>query len=196
MGHFLHFGVGKNILHEPWQNLDASHDIRKPLRFDDNSATAIMLEHVIEHVPYKQGIAFFTEALRVLEPAGVLRISFPDVSRLIGRLYNFKMPKQDPELVFSPEAKRYAEALEQRSLPGSTPSDLTTRAAIAMLLSGWGHEMAWTRETVGACLLTTGYSAVHVRAYQEGLYGYCDGHHQEVGLDIAMAETTALEATK
>ena len=79
MNHHLHFGAGQNQLPEPWQNLDASHDIRKPLRFDNDTAAAVMAEHVIEHVSYFYALLFLGEAFRVLKPGGVLRVGFPDV---------------------------------------------------------------------------------------------------------------------
>ena len=81
-GLFLNFGAGPNQLPEPWQNLDPTHDIRKRLRFENGSVAAILAEHVIEHAPFLQVLGFFQECLRVLEPAGMLRIAFPDIGRL------------------------------------------------------------------------------------------------------------------
>ena len=83
MNLLLNFGAGPNQLPQPWRNLGPEHDIRKRLKFEDNSANAILAEHVIEHVPFLQSLGFFREALRVLKPGGVLRVAFPDIGRFL-----------------------------------------------------------------------------------------------------------------
>lgn len=195
----LNFGAGPNLLPEPWQNLNGEHDIRKPLRFESESVKWILAEHVVEHVSFLQGVAFFTECLRVLEVGGVLRVCFPDVSRFLG----------GHPLRFGPEADRYCEHMADRARPPGiagtvldpTDMDLTqqrqnVRREMLRMLTGWGHQMAWSEGTATGVLLALGFSFVWRREYREGAVPSVDGHHKDVGNAIAKAETTILEATK
>lgn len=201
MGHYLHFGAGPNQLPTPWQNLNAAHDIRKPLRFEDGSASAVFAEHVIEHVPFMAGFAFLQEVRRVLEPGGVLRLAFPDVARLVASV---DRPSQGyaPERGFNPEASRYAAALEQRLQGGMIrkvrPAE-KARAAVVMLLVGWDHKAAWTDYVGSGVLLAQGFSTVRAVSYGDSaIRELCgiDGHHLDVGSELAELETTILEAVK
>ena len=189
MGLFLNFGPGLNQLGEPWQNLDPTHDIRKRLKFDSNSAAAILAEHVIEHVPFLQALGFFQECLRVLEPNGVLRIAFPDVGRF--------MVSQWPEFALNKAALRYAEGLSVRPQMefAGTPLE-QTRAALWQMLTGWGHQTAWTDRSAAGALLVVGFKHVCLRDYGCGELKNVDGHHRDVGPELALLESTILEARK
>jgi SAM-dependent methyltransferase len=186
-GAFLHFGCGLNMLPEPWQNLDPSHDIRKRLRFESGSARAVFAEHVIEHVPYLQALGFFGECLRVLEPGGVLRVAFPDIGRFV---------RWDVErgYEFNTRAGDYAERLSRRPGMGILES-LRTRA-LEQMLTGWGHQTSWTIANAAGALLVKGFSRVSARDYGEGEFEGIDGHHLDVGPELAKLESTILEATK
>ena len=197
MGHFLHFGAGPNQLPEPWQNLNAEHDIRKRLKFATGSASLVFSEHVIEHVPWLQGFGFLQECLRVLEPGGVLRLAFPDVRRFL----DFGMASEEIKWNFL--ARRYCEAMGNDELRGeiirqAEPDD-KLRAAFLLLLIGWQHQTAWTLDTAAAVLLTIGFKSVVPCSYgssrHTGLVGV-DGHHKDVGEKIAVWETTILEAQR
>jgi predicted SAM-dependent methyltransferase len=189
MSLFLNFGAGPNQLAEPWQNLDPTHDIRKRLKFEDESATAILAEHVIEHVPFLQALGFFQECLRVLEPGGVLRVAFPDVGRFL--------TSNSLDFALNQAALRYAEGLGKRpgiDLPTETPSKV--RAALRQMLTGWGHQTAWTEHSAAGALLVVGFSRVRRRDYGHGALKRVDGHHRDVGPELALLESTILEAQK
>ena len=189
MGTFLNFGSGPNQLPEPWQNLGPTHDIRKRLKFENDSAAAILAEHVIEHVPFLQGLGFFHECWRVLEPDGVLRIAFPDVGRFL--------VSDSCEFELNQAALCYAEGLSKRpgiALPGAAPEK--TRAALRQMLSGWGHQTAWTEQSAAGALLVVGFSHVCRREYGHGDLSGVDGHHRDVGPALALLESTILEARK
>ena len=185
----LNFGAGPNQLPEPWQNLGPSDDIRKRLKFEIDSAGAILAEHVIEHVPFLQALGFFQECRRVLKPGGVLRIAFPDVGR-------FLTPRS-PEFALNAAALCYAEGLGQRpgvALPA--PAREKTRAALWQMLTGWGHQTAWTEHSAAGALLVVGFSHVCRREYGHGELRGVDGHHRDVGPELALLESTILEARK
>jgi hypothetical protein len=194
MGQYLNFGPGPNMLPEPWQNLEPDHDIRKRLRFADESCTAVLAEHVVEHVSFLQGYAFFGEVLRVLERGGVLRLGFPDVSNFLNTFRN-----DGPGYNFTERALEYAQGLAKKPdgawSAGLNGRDLVRHGARRML-THWGHQMAWTHESAAGVLLAVGFSKVERFAYNYGEISGVDGHHREVGPELARLETTILEATK
>ncbi len=198
MGHFLHFGAGPNQLPEPWQNLNAEHDIRKRLKFADESASLILAEHVIEHVPWLQGFGFLQECRRVLEPGGVLRLSFPDVARFLSsegisiRSWNWNT-----------QAGEYYRAMardqDRGNIIRNAPDGEKLRATFTLLLVGWMHQAAWTETTAAGVLLAVGFNRVTRVQYGKSEHpelAGVDGHHKDVGDEIAFMETTILEAQK
>jgi hypothetical protein len=195
MGQYLNFGAGPNQLPEPWQNLNAEHDIRKRLKFEDASASGILAEHVIEHVPFLQGFGFLLECVRVLEPGGVLRLAFPDAGRFVS-----PGPSDFYEDRLNDRLQEYALALQLR--PGGEPvrrsksADEKKRAALVLLLTGWHHQSTWSDGSAAAVLFAVGFSAVRHCEYGAGDLSGVDGHHKDVGHEIALLETSILEATK
>jgi SAM-dependent methyltransferase len=186
---FLHFGAGLNQLPEPWVNLGPAHDIRKHLRFESSSAAAIAAEHVIEHIPFLQAVGFFRECARVLRPDGVLRLAFPDVSRFL--------VSDDNGVGFNAACLVYGDRLANQ--PGQnlpTARRDRARAALEQLLTGWGHQAAWTEQAAAGALLVAGFSRVFRREYGHGELAGIDGHHLDVGRDLALLESTILEARK
>jgi len=191
MSHFLNFGAGPNQLPEPWQNLNAEHDIRKRLKFADGSTAAILAEHVIEHVPYLQAYGFLLECYRVLATEGVLRLAFPDPVRLLAiGMDGFSL---------GPKADEYAAAFAKRPqgevVRGARPAE-KARAGASMMLIGWHHQSMWTLHSAAAVLCTIGFRRVVNREYGKGALAEIDGHHRDVGQEMAILETTILEATK
>jgi len=189
MDSFLNFGAGPNQLPEPWQNLGPMHDIRKRLKFENDSAAAILAEHVIEHVPFLQVLGFFRECRRVLKPGGVLRVAFPDVGRFL--------TSRSMEFTFNAAALGYADGLAERpglDLPSTAPEK--TRVALWQMLTGWGHQTAWTEHSAAGALLVVGFSRVWRRPYGYGEIEGVDGHHRDVGPELARLESTILEARK
>ena len=58
------------------------HDLRRPLRFADNTFDAADASHVFEHLTPEEGRHFAGELYRVLKPGGVCRVSTPDLERI------------------------------------------------------------------------------------------------------------------
>lgn len=190
---YLHFGCGNNLLPEPWQNLDASHDIRKRLRFDSGSVKAILAEHVVEHVPMPAALDFFGECFRVLEQGGTVRVAFPDV----GRFGHWLVRDGCVRFELNDSAHRYAVKLRERpGLEAIRDAADPTRAALRQMLTGWGHQMAWTEHSAAAALYVAGFRLVKYCLPNQGQISGVDGHHAQVGRELAEIETTILEATK
>lgn len=173
----LHFGCGPNRLPAPWENFDREVDIRRDLPFPTESARFIFAEHVIEHVEFVHGLAFLRECWRVLEPGGVLRFGFPDVTRF----------------VFEADVKAYLNFLSMVSHGGhSGRSDI-----YRFIMSGSGHRSCWVRSMAEAAVVAVGFSSVGACEYatstRKELVGI-DGHHKTS--PVAIIETTVLEAKK
>jgi predicted SAM-dependent methyltransferase len=85
----LHLGCGTHLL-EGWANIDLDgpsgvirHDLTRPLPMRADSADLVFCEHFIEHLTRAQGLALLQECRRVLKPGGTLRLSTPDLRKLI-----------------------------------------------------------------------------------------------------------------
>ncbi len=174
---YLHLGCGSHKLPAPWENHDQEVDIRQRLPIDDGCAQFIFAEHVIEHVPFLDGIHFLTECHRALALGGVLRLSFPDMTRLN-----------------MPEAKLYMQYLQQivrRRVPSIEEVWLS-------MATDWGHCSVWTADTATRLLGGVGFSAAvapYGASRHAELHGI-DGRHLSEGLELARAETTVVEATR
>lgn len=94
----LHLGCG-NIKLDGFCNVDVLHtiavdvvdDIRLLKRFPNNSAQEIYACHVLEHFAHHEIEPILKRWFEILAPGGVLRISVPDIDRIV-RIYhkNFK----------------------------------------------------------------------------------------------------------
>jgi predicted SAM-dependent methyltransferase len=86
----INFGAGWRPL-EGWVNVDIAAapgidvvmDVTEGLPFTTGSAEAIFAEHLIEHLPRDDALAFLRECHRVLTPGGVIRLSTPDGGRYL-----------------------------------------------------------------------------------------------------------------
>ena len=83
----LHIGSGPVSL-EGWLNTDIVGgdiylDITRPLPFPDASFQYVFGEHVIEHISEQAGSAICAELWRVTAPGGVVRLTTPDLRKVI-----------------------------------------------------------------------------------------------------------------
>lgn len=182
-GRHLHFGCGPHILGKPWENFDREVDLNKPLPFPDLCAAHILAEHVIEHLDFRAGMRFLRQCRRLLEPGGVLRLCFPDVTR-----FEFDPDGNDTA------AGLYLEFLESLNEPAEQVQDI-----YRFILDGSGHQSCWTFEATHACLLAAGFRATKYCDYahsEHPMLNGIDGHHLTSSLTAATLETTILEATK
>ena len=81
----LEIGTGQTRLHG-FETLnvvyhratDYIHDAARPLPFADSSFSIVYASHVLEHIPWYQGLAVVRDWVRVLEPGGALELWVPD----------------------------------------------------------------------------------------------------------------------
>jgi len=58
-------------------------DVTKKIPLKNNSVECIYTSHMLEHLSRDEVVKFLKEALRVLEPGGVLRVSVPDLKIIV-----------------------------------------------------------------------------------------------------------------
>lgn len=141
----LHVGAGRARL-EGWVNLDIQElpgvdvvaDVTKGLDFAN--AEAVFAEHFLEHLAIADAINFLTEAHRVLEPGGWLRLSTPNLDWVWTTHYRLQA---------EPDQKR------QDAL------------ALNRAFHGWRHQFLWNREMLGEALASCGFEPVRWCRYGE-----------------------------
>jgi predicted SAM-dependent methyltransferase len=87
----LHINLGSGPKPTPgWLNVDAVfgpdlvQHLGHPLELPDGCASIVFSEHVLEHLTYPTQVrCFLSEAFRILEPDGVIRVIVPDAEKVI-----------------------------------------------------------------------------------------------------------------
>lgn len=121
---------------EGWENYDREHDIEKPLGFPNEYANFIFIEHGIEHVSQTKGFEFIEECYRILKIGGVLRIAWPDVTKIL----------KDESGIINEHMRRSLK-LKSCSSVGS--------ARIAMF--HWGHKSFWDCSLMETAMTVAGF---------------------------------------
>lgn len=138
----IQFCSGNNHL-PGWENFDSNIDIRKILPFQPESVDFIFIEHGIEHVTQTEAYFFLERCYGILKPGGVIRLTFPDVYKIL----------MDQEC---------QETYSQRW--GYNYSKDKTINALKMNIFGWGHLSFWTRGGMMAALAACGFKPFAVNA--------------------------------
>lgn len=157
----VHLGCGPHAF-DGWANLDLGggrgvvpYDLTGRLPFRDSSVDMVFTEHFIEHVPRHRGDRVLRECARILKPGGVLRVSTPDLRRLIDEYL----------------ANRTDEWIDQ----GWRPSSPTRMLNEGMRL--WGHKFLYDEAELTGALRDAGFSAVVRVAWHHSV------HHDLQGLE-------------
>ncbi|HEY0412882.1 MAG TPA: methyltransferase domain-containing protein [Allosphingosinicella sp.] len=96
----LHLGCGARLL-PGWANLDINGlgalvwDLRKPLPVPVGQVKFVYTEHFIEHVGRDDAKRLFTHARRAMAPGGVVRVSTPDLKRLVDDYCEGRLVRMD-----------------------------------------------------------------------------------------------------
>lgn len=148
----LNIGSGSNLLPgwlngEVWPNKGTVYiDASKRLPFKDSSVRFINCEHLIEHLGYETCQYFFKECFRVLGEDGVLRISTPNLERLIP-LY-LGTSGLSPEEILT----------HHRQYHDSTVENMCGWFNDHMRL--WGHKFIFDEPTLTELLRTASFSRI------------------------------------
>lgn len=155
----LHLGCGDLFL-PGWFNTDAFPrrlvvpycDATRRFPFSDGSFDFVYSEHMIEHITYAKAIGMVSECFRVIKPGGRIRISTPDLDKIIA----LKHPRTDIEK----EYVRYANGQIPYAANGNSCF------AINAFVRNWGHLFIFDKETLVDLLQRCGF--VDIKEYSPG----------------------------
>jgi predicted SAM-dependent methyltransferase len=147
----LHFGCGPHSL-PGWVNSDliageVHLNLRRRLPLPDASVEYAFGEHVIEHLPEAAGERLLAELHRVLRPGGVLRLTTPDLKRIIA-IYEDRNEVVDRD--------DYARFLDHET----GKRHLQPAQILNDYLRLWGHRHVYDEPDLRARLESAGFVAI------------------------------------
>jgi predicted SAM-dependent methyltransferase len=157
----LHIGAGPNLL-EGWLNttlqplkVASVHlNATKPYPMPDASFDYVFSEHMIEHVTFQDGQAMLRECFRVLKKGGKIRLSTPDLERMLA-LYT-ATPK--------PEEEAYIRWTVDNFLKDTDAYN--PAFVINKIFHGWGHVFIYDFVSLKYALEQVGFR--DVQRFQPG----------------------------
>jgi predicted SAM-dependent methyltransferase len=191
----LHVGAGFTML-EGWLCTDLQPrfdsavflDATKPFPFEDRTFDYVYSEHMIEHIPWKDGLFMLGECFRVLKPGGTVRIATPDMKVLLDLYAGAE----------GPVAQQYMQWITDRFLEGVRVSK--PQFVINNAFTNWGHQFLYDAEVLGMALKDSGFEDVRQVATGQSTDPHLRGleSHGKYIQDEAMAdfETMVFEATR
>jgi predicted SAM-dependent methyltransferase len=184
----LHVGAGPMRL-EGWLNTDliagdVQLDVERRLPLPDASFAYAFGEHLIEHMPAATGERMIAELLRVLRPGGVLRLTTPDLKKIIA-IYENRNPDVSREdyvtYLSGLTGKRYEQPCE----------------VLNDYLRLWGHRYVYDEADLTSRLVGAGFATVVRVEPGESRHERLRGVERHGGEPwVNRAEAMCLEATK
>jgi predicted SAM-dependent methyltransferase len=184
----LQIGAGPVAL-AGWLNSDLISgdiylDLARRLPLPSGTFAYVFGEHVIEHIPEATGTALLGELHRVLRPGGVLRLTTPDLRKIIA-IYEDRNPVV--------ERDEYARFLDEET------GKRHERACQIFndYLRLWGHRYIYDEEDLTAKLYAAGFGLVERRESGESEHALLRGLERHGGAEwVNRAEAMSLEATR
>lgn len=183
----LHIGAGPQRL-PGWLNTDLISgevylDLGRRLPFGDDTFAYAFGEHVIEHVPESSVAPLLGELRRVLRPDGVLRLTTPDLQKLVA-IYEDRNP-----VVKREDYARFLD--EQTGRPHERPSQIFND-----YMRLWGHQWIFDEDDLRARLEQTGFTGIVRHETGESGHAALRGIERHGGAEwVNRAEAMCLEAT-
>jgi predicted SAM-dependent methyltransferase len=162
----------KEQLGIPWDSGVFIHDIRKPLPFDDECATAVYASHVLEHLYFEEGQQLIREAFRVLEGGGILRVVVPDLHALAEEYLGKREHKNGTDNEEQPAADRFNQQILMR-WPSPTSYGFFYRIYAAQM-DFHSHKWMYDLDSLSRLFQKVGFEQVQGRNPQESAI---DGIH-------------------
>jgi predicted SAM-dependent methyltransferase len=183
----LHFGAGPKRI-EGWLNSDLIAgdvylDLGRPLPFPDGGLAYMFGEHVFGCLSEPQAMAMLSEAHRVLRPGGVLRLTTPDLEKLIA-LYRDENP-----VVRRDDYIRYLE--EETGKPARRRAQMLND-----LLRLWSIRYTYDEEDLVAKLREAGFVEVQRVEPGESAHAALKGVERHGDPWVNRAEALCIEATR
>ena len=158
-------------------------DISRRLPVRDSTFTYVFGEHVIEHVSDVDATRALREFHRILRPGGVLRLTTPDLEKLIA-IYEDRNPHVS--------LAQYAAFLDDWT---SRPHDRRCQV-LNDTLRLWGHRYIYDEEDLRARLRAVGFAGVERVESGESVHEALRGLERHGPEWLNRAEAMCLEATK
>lgn len=163
---------------------DVHLDLDRRLPLPDTAFRYAFGEHVIEHLSERTGAALLAELRRILRPGGVLRLTTPDLRKILA-LYEDRNPEisrdEYARFLGGVTGKRYER-------PGQLLNDY---------LRLWGHLHVYDEEDLTARLLEAGFADVARVEPGESAHPALRGVERHGGAAwVNRAEAMCLEATR
>jgi predicted SAM-dependent methyltransferase len=189
----LHIGCGSNII-EGWLNADyypkpltVFHlDATKSFPFEDAQFEYIYSEHMIEHIPFPQGIKMISECYRVLSVKGKLRILTPDLSFLVDLCSTNKTEIQQAYIQWATDKLKYYVPFKDEAF------------VINNFVRDWGHTFIYNENVLRYIFEHAGFTNITRYAVNESsdevLCNLENSTRMPEG--FLQLETIALEGTK
>jgi predicted SAM-dependent methyltransferase len=158
----LHIGCGENTI-DGWLNSDFTPmaagvihlDAASAFPFDDGRLDYIYSEHMIEHLPYAEGMSMLSECYRVLRPGGIMRLTTPDLDFLIDLYRDDKSELQEEYIKWATD-----------TFISSAPDYIDT-IVINNFFRDWGHQFVYDKKTLRSALAQAGFVGVTECAVKE-----------------------------
>ena len=218
----LQVGTGENPL-PGWLNTDVEPNTPGVLymnacerfSFKDCTFDYVFSEHMLEHIPYKQGLFMLEEIFRVLRTGGRARIATPDMVQFMGLLEENKTDLQERYLewqsrqvlgLYSPEKSRLQMLcpewdIDYQHILRYYPDGKRDSACFVVnnMFRSYGHQFLYDPITLQAALNSVGFKEILRLAPDESpdenLRGI-DAHERLIGKEMNRVETMVFEAVR
>jgi len=182
----LQVGCGNNFLNG-WLNADiVSGDIylnaERRMPFKANTFDFIFCEHLIEHLIKESGLKFLKECHRILKTGGVIRITAPDLEKIIDLYYDRNKYVKRQELI-----EKYGKGAQLQ------PCELFND-----YMHNWGHKFIYDKNLIALTLATIGFTDITFCDNKKSIYLELNGleRHLEEYRFLNPAETFIVEGRK
>jgi predicted SAM-dependent methyltransferase/glycosyltransferase involved in cell wall biosynthesis len=123
-------------------------DATKRFPLPDNSFDRVYTEHMIEHIPFDDGLNMLGECHRVLKPGGVLRVVTPSIL-FLQRIIS------DQRSVLEQQYRNWA--VKHCIID---PPAVTNAMFLNNFVRAWGHQFIYDHETLQLALRLAGFTVV------------------------------------
>lgn len=170
----LHLGSGARQL-DGWANLDINGrgnlvwDLRKPLPLRPGRVQFVYTEHFIEHIPRKDAVRLFTHARKVMASGGVVRVSTPDLVKLVEDYREGRLVRMD-----------------HGSWYPATPCQMVNEG-----MRLWGHVFVYDEAELTAVLHESGFTKIRRVKWGESRHSELRGLESRPDFDDLILEANA-----
>jgi len=150
--------------------------------FKANTFDFIFCEHLIEHLTKESGLKFLKECHRILKTGGVIRITAPDLEKIIDLYYDRNKYVKRQKLI-----EMYGKGAQLQ------PCELFND-----YMHNWGHKFIYDKNLIALTLANIGFTDITFCDYKKSSYLELSGleRHLEEYRFLNSAETFIVEGRK